>query len=97
MLWDGELARLRVRDGGLRRGLAKLRREGALDRRAERVELERRRAEAFTSGERSLLESGASDQEYQYLGSAKILSRIGAGFADALCDMLEGGDSDERQ
>ena len=40
--------------------------------------------EGLTERERLMLEKGISNLEYHYLGSAKILGRIGQGLAEAM-------------
>ena len=46
--------------------------------------LEKLRAKTFTAREYSILKIGKSNAEYHYLGSGKILAKIGKSFADAL-------------
>ena len=76
--WDQELTVLRARDGEINQQLKRLDRE---ERNAAQNKL---RAEAFTPRELETLEKGVSNAEYHYLGSAKIMARIGEGFAEAL-------------
>ncbi len=82
--WDSELSALKTRDERIQQRVKKLRLDEKLDRKAAQAELEKRRAEAFTAEERALLRKGVSNQAYHYLGSAKIMARIGRGFAEAL-------------
>ena len=44
-------------------------------------------ATGLTGRERLVLEKGISNQEYHYLGSAKILGGIGKGLAEALAEL----------
>ena len=81
---DVELSALRARDARIKQRVKQLRVDGKLDRKEENAELERQRADAFSPRERELLQKGVSNQEYHYLGSAKIMARIGQGFAEAL-------------
>jgi hypothetical protein len=87
--WDNELEALRYKDGKLRKELDALQKEGKLARNEKAKALETRRAEAFTSRERQLLTNGASNAEYHYLGSAKILGRIGKAFAEATVELMK--------
>lgn len=82
--WDQELTALKARDGQIRQEIRKLRDDGQLTREEAGAALEKSRKEAFTARELKLLEIGISNQEYHYLGSAKILSEIGQAFAEAL-------------
>lgn len=49
--------------------------------------VEKLRAEAFTPRELKVLEVGASNFEFHYLGSAKVMLQIGRGFAAALAQL----------
>lgn len=60
--------------------LDQLEREGQL----ETVLLERLRTNEFSPRELAILTTGASNAAYHYLGSAKIMTGIGQGFAEAL-------------
>ncbi|MCA8958873.1 MAG: hypothetical protein KDC38_00105 [Planctomycetes bacterium] len=82
--WDIELGRLWTRDQKLRRALEERREKGEISRAEEEAQLEEARAAAFAPRERTLLEKGVSNAEYHYLGSAKILSKIGRAFAEPL-------------
>ncbi|MEZ5302004.1 MAG: hypothetical protein R3F11_15370 [Verrucomicrobiales bacterium] len=61
--------------------------DGKLEKSAEKAEIEKRRAATFGEREQKLLANGASNAEYHYLGSAKILGQIGEAFAKALHGM----------
>ena len=50
----------------------------------ESAMLEKLRARTFTAREYSILKIGKSNAEYHYLGSGKILAKIGKSFADAI-------------
>jgi alpha-galactosidase len=82
--WDMELEELRAKDKELQKEVKALKEEGKLGGDNEKVALEMRRKEVFTPREREILEKGASNAEYHYLGSAKILGQIGKAFAEAL-------------
>ncbi len=85
--WDHQLTALKTRDGKVRQEVKNLQKEKNLNREEAREALEKQRAEAFTKQELEILEKGISNQEYHYLGSAKIMARIGQGFAEALLKM----------
>lgn len=84
--WDRELTLLRARDAEVDRRVKALEAEQRLSGDEGNRARERLRAEEFSAEERALLEKGVSNAEYHYLGSAKILSRIGEAFARALTD-----------
>jgi alpha-galactosidase len=82
--WDSELTSLRFRDSNLKKEAKSQTQEESLDQKSAAVLLERLRAEEFTERELQVMKNGISNQEYHYLGSAKIMTRIGDGFATAL-------------
>ena len=47
-------------------------------------------AQIFTPREMEILRNSTSNADYHYMGSAKIMARIGKGFAEAMVEMLEG-------
>jgi len=87
--WDLELEALRAKDRAIQQEVKTLREAGRLSREDEQAELEKRRAAAFQKREREILANGASNAEFHYLGSAKILCQIGKGFAEAMVDLME--------
>ena len=46
------------------------------------------RSERLTKPQLELLTNGASNAEYHYLGSVKIMSQIGKGFAEAMLELM---------
>jgi alpha-galactosidase len=88
--WDMELEALRAKDQALQNELKAMVKDGKLDSALEKATLEQRRSGAFTDQERQHLEKGASNAEYHYLGSAKILGCIGKAFAESAYGMMEG-------
>lgn len=82
--WDLELSALRKREAALKQAAKKKRNEEKLSRAQESELLAKMKAEEFTRVEIETLEKGVSNAEYHYLGSAKIMAKIGKGFADAL-------------
>jgi len=87
--WDMEMEDLRAKDRKLQKEVDALIKEGKLEKKDKNATLEKRRADTFTERERKILAEGASNAEYHYLGSAKILGQIGKAFADALGEMKQ--------
>ena len=85
--WDMELTKLRTEDKLLRKEIDLAISEGKLAAKDKKDALERRRSSEFTAREREILANGASNAEYHYLGSAKILGQIGKAFAEALGEL----------
>ncbi len=85
--WDMELEELRAKEQTLQAGLKQEIEAGRIGKADEMAEMEKRRAEAFDERQLRILANGASNAEYHYLGSAKILGRIGQAFAEALHGM----------
>lgn len=85
--WDMELSALRAREGRVKQAARKLQNEKKLKREEARKLQEQLRAEEFTKRELKILAAGVSNQEYHYLGCAKIMARIGEGFAEALAGL----------
>ena len=85
--WDMELAGLRAREGKVKQAARKQQNEKKLNREQARTLQEKLRAEEFTQRELKILATGVSNQEYHYLGCAKIMARIGEGFAEALAGL----------
>jgi alpha-galactosidase len=82
--WDLELDELRRKDAQLKKTLRQRREAGELTDAEVKELLEKKRSEMFTPRERKILADGASNFEFHYLGSAKILGQIGKKFAEAL-------------
>ena len=57
---------------------------GELAKAEEKTTIDKQRASTFNERQQILLTNGASNAEYHYLGSAKILGQIGQAFAEAL-------------
>lgn len=87
--WDQELTALRSRQEAIRRQARQLATQRNLDEQAAR----RLEAEMLPSGlssaELQTLATGISNAEYHYLGSGRILARIGQGFAMAMARLVE--------
>lgn len=85
--WDKQLKALKIREGKLNEQLKKLQSEKQLSRQELNAEKERLYQAEFSEQERDALKNGISNQEYHYLGSAKILSEIGQAFAEAMLQL----------
>ncbi len=85
--WDLELSGLRAREGEVKQALRNQQKEKKLNRDQSRALQEKLLAEEFSKRELKILKTGVSNQEYHYLGSAKIMARIGEGFAKALAGL----------
>lgn len=82
--WDQELTAAKRKDTEIRQRAKKAAEERKLSKPDAESELEKARQAGLTDREREILEKGISNQEYHYLGSAKILGRIGQQFATDL-------------
>ncbi|MEL6108714.1 MAG: sialate O-acetylesterase [Planctomycetota bacterium] len=87
--WDLELTALRSRNDVINRDVKKRAAEEKLSRQEQDVLRNELQAEEFNDRERRVLETGASNAAYHYLGCAKILAQIGKGFADAMVDLAK--------
>jgi hypothetical protein len=85
--WDRELSAAKARDAAIRQQAKKLAGERGLNAAEARGALEKALAEGLTERERAVLNKGISNLEYHYLGSAKILSGVGKGLAEALLEL----------
>ena len=87
--WDLELVGLRAREAKIKQQAKQLQSEQKLSREEQRALLEKLRSEEFTKRESETLQKGVSNQEYHYLGSAKIMTQIGKGFAEAMNSLVQ--------
>jgi hypothetical protein len=85
--WDQELTKLRAKDAAMQKEIEALVKEGKLEQKDKAATVEKRRTEAFTERELEILTKGASNAEFHYLGSAKILGQIGKAFAEAVHEL----------
>lgn len=88
--WGREVAELRKRERAIREEEKRLEKAGELNRGEREKVIEKRYAETFNEKERRLLRESVSNAEYHYLGSARIMSQIGKGFAEAMSDLKTG-------
>ena len=87
--WDRELTAATAKENEIKQRAKKLATEGKLKPAEEKAALEKLRAEELTERERLVLEKGISNAEYHYLGSAKILSGVGKGLAEAMAELKQ--------
>ena len=85
--WDRELTAAKAKDEEIKQRVKKLASEGKWKPAEEKAALEKLRDEGLTGREKLVLEKGISNQEYHYLGSAKILGGIGKGLAEAMAEL----------
>jgi len=85
--WDQELSAARAKDNSIRQHAKKLAASAKLKPAEANAALEKMRMEGLTDRERLVLEKGISNQEFHYLGSAKILGGIGKGLAEAMVEL----------
>lgn len=85
--WDQELSAAKAKDNAIRQNAKKLATTGKLKPAEANAALEKMRMEGLTERERLVLEKGISNQEFHYLGSAKILGGIGKGLAEAMMEL----------
>ncbi|MEM6690401.1 MAG: sialate O-acetylesterase [Planctomycetota bacterium] len=84
--WDAELAGLKDRGAMVNAKAKEL--PKTLTREQRQNKIEEIQASIYTPRELDLL-SGSSNAEYHYLGSAKIMGRIGQAFAEAILELRE--------
>jgi hypothetical protein len=87
--WDPELKAARAKESEIQQRAKKLATEGKLTPAEAKAALAKLRLEELTERERLVLEKGVSNQEYHYLGSAKILGGVGKGLAEAMADLKQ--------
>jgi alpha-galactosidase len=87
--WDLELAAVKAKENTIKQNAGKLATEGRLKHADQKAALQKMRQEGLTDRERKILEIGISNQEFHYLGSAKILGGVGKGLAEAISELKE--------
>jgi hypothetical protein len=85
--WDQELTKLRAQENMINQQVRKLVSDDKIEASEERATFEKLRAETLSERDRQILDTGISNAEFHYLGSAKILGRIGIEFADAIAGL----------
>ncbi|MCA9177097.1 MAG: hypothetical protein KDB14_21560 [Planctomycetales bacterium] len=90
--WDQGLVALRQRENQLKEKKTELNNQiksGKLSRDEGNAAIERLYAEQFSPRELKLLRESTSNFEFHYLGSGKIMSQIGKGFAEAMLSLQQ--------
>lgn len=85
--WDRELTVAKAKENEIKQKAKKLATEGKMNPANEKALQEKLRIEGLKERERQVLEKGISNQEFHYLGSAKILGGIGKGLAEAMAEL----------
>jgi alpha-galactosidase len=91
--WDVEAAALRARENKIKEQRDQINgrvKKGELSREEGKAALDKLYAGLFTARELVILRESISNQEYHYMGSAKIMAQVGKAFAEALVDLMEG-------
>lgn len=82
--WDQQLTELSARWDKVKAKGRSLKDQKELTPQQRTAEVDKLTSELFTPEELAILQAGVSNAEYHYLGSAKIMARIGKAFAEAL-------------
>lgn len=85
--WDNQLGELANRWQQINAKNRSLRNDQSLTPESREQALEAYKHQLFTDKELRILETGKSNAEYHYLGSAKILAQIGKAFAEAAVEL----------
>ncbi len=93
--WDRELSEAKAKETVARNQAKQMAKEESLSPDDERQLFERLRDETLSPRERDVLEVGISNLEFHYLGSAKILGRIGQAFAEAVLELAGKPEADD--
>lgn len=86
--WDRELTVARQKENQIRQQAKQQASDNNLMPEEAKALTEKLRKEGLLEREREILEKGVSNQEFHYLGSAKILGGIGKGFAEAMAKLM---------
>ena len=87
--WDMQLVELRAKQNEANQELRKRQKAENLDRNSSRQLRDELMAKYLTEQEREILQKGVSNAEFHYLGSAKIMTQIGKGFAEAMWSLIQ--------
>jgi len=92
--WDAELGELAARWGKAKSKARQLKRRGLKGAKLTEA-LDKYKAELYTPEEMTKHARGNSNANYHYLGSAKIMTQIGKGFAEAAVGMIKDAKSNK--
>jgi alpha-galactosidase len=87
--WDHELAAIVEKSDSIKSVGNQFKQEKGLSGDALKQAITEYRAKIITPKEEELLKNGVSDGTFHYLGSARIMSGIGKGFAEAMIELQE--------
>lgn len=85
--WDLELSAAKAKESAIKQRAKQLAAERQLKPDQEQALQAKLRQDELTPREQQILEKGISNQEYHYLGSAKIIGRIGQGLAESMAEL----------
>jgi hypothetical protein len=80
---------LKAKENAIKQQAKKLVSDGKIKAAEERATFDKLRAEGLSERDRKVLETGISNAEFHYLGSAKVLGGIGKGFAEAMAELKQ--------
>lgn len=87
--WDHKLAALATKSNEVNQQIGAFRIEQGLAGEALKKAVTEYRAKNFTPEEELILKTGVSDGDFHYLGSGKIMTGIGRGFAEAFAKAIK--------
>jgi len=82
--WDQKLGELKGKESQISQQIRRSRKEQNWTQQEANQRKEEMMAEQFSPEQLAALKTGVSNQEYHYLGSAKIMTGIGQGFAEEM-------------
>ncbi len=90
--WDMEVVALRQKEQTIKPKVERIRKEiteGKRSREDGNAAIEALYAETFSPRELTVLKESVSNFDFHYMGSARIVARIGKGFAEAMSDLMK--------
>jgi alpha-galactosidase len=90
--WDMDVVALREREKQIKPQVDEINekmKQGKLGREEGNAAVEKLYAETFTPQELVTLKESTSNFDFHYMGSAKVMSQIGKGFAEAMAKLLQ--------
>lgn len=90
--WDRDVVKLRKKENEIRPQIDKIRqgmKEGNLSRDEGNQAIDKLYKETFSSRELVILKDSVSNFDFHYMGSGKIMSQIGKGFAEAMLKLMK--------
>lgn len=87
--WDLELTEAKAKLTALKQQSKQRATESKLSSAEEKALLDKLSSENLTARERQIVDTGISNLEYHYLGSAKILGGIGKGMAESMAELKQ--------